>query len=210
MASRKLIVAHRGDRSRASENTMQAFHYAIDCGADMIETDVRRTSRGELVLCHDPLTGIDVDALPRLRELLDLARGRIQLDIELKEPGYEGEVLQEVASCGFAPEGLVITSFELAAIDSVRAARPEIRTGMLVYEVTGSEALRVFCNSNAHFLGPDYTILDAETLKRASDTGVSVMPWTVNDPAVMHRLLDAACVIGIITDDPRAAIAIRT
>jgi glycerophosphoryl diester phosphodiesterase len=209
MPERKLVVAHRGDRSRAPENTIEAFQHAIDCGADMIETDVRRTDTGELVLRHDELAGCNTDALPRLRDLLDLARGRVQLDIELKETGYEAEVLREIAGAGFAIDALVVTSFERAAIDSVRSARPDIRTGILVYEVTGGEALRIFRDSNADFLGPDYTILDNEMLIRACDSGVPLLPWTVNDPAAIRTLLEARCVIGIITDDPGAAMAIR-
>jgi len=47
------MVAHRGFHAQAHENTVNAFQAAIDCGADMIETDVRRTADGELVLHHD-------------------------------------------------------------------------------------------------------------------------------------------------------------
>ncbi len=48
-----LIIAHRGDLSRAPENTIAAFRQAISAGADGIELDVRLTRDGELVVFRD-------------------------------------------------------------------------------------------------------------------------------------------------------------
>lgn len=48
-----LIVAHRGDVRSAPENTMPAFHNALEAGADAIELDVRLTRDGQLVVFHD-------------------------------------------------------------------------------------------------------------------------------------------------------------
>lgn len=48
-----LFGAHRGDRENYPENTMPAFMSAIEIGCDVIETDVRMTKDGELVLIHD-------------------------------------------------------------------------------------------------------------------------------------------------------------
>ena len=49
-----LVYAHRGDRSRAPDNTLMAFDVAVEAKADGIELDVRRTSDGVLVITHDP------------------------------------------------------------------------------------------------------------------------------------------------------------
>ena len=51
--SRIILAAHRGDKYNYPENTMPAFKAAVDLGVDMIETDVRMTKDGELVLMHD-------------------------------------------------------------------------------------------------------------------------------------------------------------
>lgn len=48
------VAAHRGWRSQFPENTMEAFRAAMDLGVDQVETDVRVTKDGELVLIHDP------------------------------------------------------------------------------------------------------------------------------------------------------------
>ncbi len=48
-----ILSAHRGDRVTCPENTMPAFLQAYVAGVDMIETDVRMTRDGALVLIHD-------------------------------------------------------------------------------------------------------------------------------------------------------------
>ena len=48
-----LIIAHRGARSLAPENTLAAARKALKGGADLWETDVAVTNDGELILCHD-------------------------------------------------------------------------------------------------------------------------------------------------------------
>ena len=51
--SKIILAAHRGDKFRYPENTMLAFESAVNFGVDMIETDVRMSKDGELVLMHD-------------------------------------------------------------------------------------------------------------------------------------------------------------
>lgn len=50
---RILLGGHRGDRAHYPENTMPAMQAMARMGADAIETDVRMTRDGELVLIHD-------------------------------------------------------------------------------------------------------------------------------------------------------------
>ena len=47
------VAAHRGDSYNYYENTWSAFHAALACGADMIETDVHMTKDLVPVLIHD-------------------------------------------------------------------------------------------------------------------------------------------------------------
>ena len=50
---RILLGGHRGDRLHYPENTMPAMISAVEMGCDAIETDVRRTRDGHLILIHD-------------------------------------------------------------------------------------------------------------------------------------------------------------
>lgn len=51
-----LIFSHRGYHVTAPENTLDAFAQAVDLGVDGIETDLRITSDGAVVLFHDRQT----------------------------------------------------------------------------------------------------------------------------------------------------------
>jgi glycerophosphoryl diester phosphodiesterase len=48
-----LIITHRGDRKNGIENTTHSIQLAIDQGANAIETDIRQTGTGEIVVFHD-------------------------------------------------------------------------------------------------------------------------------------------------------------
>src|SRR5438552_1297682 len=48
-----IVIAHRGDHTEGPENTLAAYEKAIELGADYIETDLRTTKDGELVIMHD-------------------------------------------------------------------------------------------------------------------------------------------------------------
>ncbi len=57
-----LNIAHRGARSLAPENTLEAAQKALDLGADLWETDVTVTADEELILMHDPFLVRTTDA----------------------------------------------------------------------------------------------------------------------------------------------------
>ena len=48
-----LVAGHRGVMAQYPENTEVSFQAAIDLGCDMIETDLRMTRNGHIVLIHD-------------------------------------------------------------------------------------------------------------------------------------------------------------
>jgi glycerophosphoryl diester phosphodiesterase len=64
-----LVIAHRGARAFAPENTLQAFQKAAQLGADMVELDVQCTADGQLVAVHD-------DTLERCSNVCELYRDR--------------------------------------------------------------------------------------------------------------------------------------
>ena len=110
------VAAHRGWKAKYPENTLKAFKAALSLNVDQLETDVRITKDGHLVLMHDStvdrttngtgavsdLTLLELKALdagdgeqiPTLQEFMELVKDHptITLDIELKEyptPGRE-------------------------------------------------------------------------------------------------------------------------
>ena len=108
------IIAHRGVVLTAPENTVAAIEQAIALGCRAVEIDLRYTSDGEIVLLHDETldrttngrgriaekTFAEVRKLdagswfdskfsgtqvPSFREVIEMARGRIELYLDLKE-----------------------------------------------------------------------------------------------------------------------------
>lgn len=62
------VAAHRGWSSVYPENTMLAFRKAAELHVDQIETDVRVTADGELVIMHDALVDRTTDGVGRVDE----------------------------------------------------------------------------------------------------------------------------------------------
>jgi glycerophosphoryl diester phosphodiesterase len=224
--SRTLVVAHAGGRSTAAPNTLDAFRHAVALGADMIEFDVRRTVDGVLILHHDDAVNGMVLArsqyadvlrtaagigyrIPTLEEMLDAMLGRVCLDVELKESGYESDVIRLTLDRGFPPADIIVTSFDMRAVAAARGAHAEVRTGLLVWDMTPQQALDRFASSGADVLGPDCQLLDETFVREAGARRIELMPWTVNDPQTIARLIDVPSVIGIITDEVGDALRIR-
>ena len=60
-----LLIGHRGAPDQAPENTASAFKAAIDAGALIIETDVRLSKDGFIVVAHDiDFSGLGGPAVP--------------------------------------------------------------------------------------------------------------------------------------------------
>jgi glycerophosphoryl diester phosphodiesterase len=66
---RPLVIAHRGGAGLWPENTLHAFERAAALGVDVIETDVRATADGELVVFHDATVERTTDGAGRVRQL---------------------------------------------------------------------------------------------------------------------------------------------
>src|ERR1700722_15976479 len=140
-----LVIAHRGASPDAPGNSPAAFEAAIAQGADAVELDVRRTSDGVLVVHHNasrrgvPLAMLTYSGLvrlsrhepPRLDTVLDLCAGRIAVDIEVKEAGFEAEVVEE-ASRRFPRDRLLYTSFEEPVVSTIKRLDPDARCGLLL------------------------------------------------------------------------------
>ena len=63
------VAAHRGWSAEYPENTMIAFQKAIEVGVDQIETDVRVTKDGELVLIHDKVVDRTTNGTGLIKDL---------------------------------------------------------------------------------------------------------------------------------------------
>ncbi len=51
--AKPLVIAHRGTPRELPENTLASFARALEQGADVLETDLRFSQDGTIVLVHD-------------------------------------------------------------------------------------------------------------------------------------------------------------
>jgi glycerophosphoryl diester phosphodiesterase len=224
-----LVVAHRGASAGAVDNSLDAFEQAIAIGADLIEFDVRRTRDDQLIAFHDAAVGgRAVDTLtraeigagvghlpPLLDEVLALTRGRIGLDVELKENGYVERVLAALDGV----EDVVVTSFLDDVVTEVKRTAPELRAGLLVGVGRTRQVVRTRLSElspvpRARACGADvvamhHALASLGALRRVADAGFPVFVWTVNDEALLRRFLADPRVAAVITDVPARAIALR-
>jgi glycerophosphoryl diester phosphodiesterase len=216
------VIAHRGVHATgATENTMQAFELAVELGADMIELDVRRTGDGQLAILHDhAIAGIALDSCsldefeartglrpPLLQHVLDWAAGRIALDVELKEDGYEERVAPMLER--FAADGneLLVTSFLDPLLGRLAQLAPSLRLGLLLW-LTADRAAERALAAGAQVVLPEMKLVNESLLAAVSDADLDLVVWDFM--AERHAaLLSDARVSGVITDDLPGALAAR-
>jgi glycerophosphoryl diester phosphodiesterase len=217
----RLIAAHRGASRAAPENSLAAVERAIEFGADMVEIDVRRTGDGVLIAHHDPSVGDEPigelsydavadakgDAPATVEGIVRLAAGRALLDIELKEEGYERDVLdlldQHVASHEF-----IVTSFHEPAVAA--AKQHGVRAGLLCEAPCAPEDLFAAVERcGADLVAPHIDLVDETVLQGAAERRLPVLVWTVNESSEMKRCLVDPRIAGVITDEPDVAVGVR-
>ncbi len=226
-----LVVAHRGAAGKAPENTLASVRQAIEDNADWIEIDVQESLDGEVVVLHDSdfmkVAGVDLkvwegtlqqlreidigswfgpefsaERVPTLVEVLDEARGRSRVVIELKYYGHDQQLEQRVVDI-VEQAGMVndvaIMSLKYDGIQKIRTLRPDWMIGLLSAKAIGSLA-----RLDADFLAVNMTMATPGFIRRARAAGKQVFVWTVNDPVSMSRMMSLG-VNGIITDEPEMA-----
>jgi glycerophosphoryl diester phosphodiesterase len=210
------VIAHRGGHLRGvPENSLEAFEGAIAAGADLIELDIRRTADGALVVTHDPrLDGLVVARTPvaelraraqpppLLVEVVGQLAGRIGLDVELKEAGYEAVVLAALQPSLDAGPPVLLSSFRPDAVAAVRRLAPQLPAGLLLSD---RRAIRRRLTASDATVALPWT----RRRRRAIEHGLPEIAWTVDDPRALAARIGDPRVAGVITNRPARAVAVR-
>jgi glycerophosphoryl diester phosphodiesterase len=215
------VAAHRGAHRAASENSVAAVERAIELGADMVEFDVRRSRDGILIARHDAevdgtpvhslafddLSGLLGTAPARVEDILSAGSGRVWFDIELKEAGYEDEVL-DLAQATLLQGTFFLTSFLPEALLTLQGS--DAVTGLLHEGACPAQTVASKVRAcGADIFLPRVEDTNGDVIEAAAKEAIPVILWTVNDPAEMQHSLFDGRIAGIITDDPSTALAIR-
>ncbi len=225
-------VGHKGADLIVPGNTPASFDAALAAGVDMIEFDVlpedRQTpSAGRLVLAHDYTR--DLAAAPALEDgLAHLASGPfagVELDVDLKLPGYEERVVAALREYGLVERSLVSSNW-MRSLVRIRELEPRLRLGWSVPRVrrdyTASRltrapayamvayvrsrlpaAVRVHLSAGrCDAVMAHWRLVSGRLVRAVHDAGGELYVWTVDEPARI-RTLAALGVTGVITNDPR-------
>ncbi|MGC9443995.1 MAG: glycerophosphodiester phosphodiesterase [Candidatus Methanospirareceae archaeon] len=217
-----IIVAHRGARAEEPENTLRALKRAAECGADLVEIDVRQSKDHELVVIHDatlerttngsgPVAAQTLQQLqrlyagkgehiPRLSEVLSFARHRnIRLVIELKEQDIEKAVVHEVVSEGMV-QSVIIASFFHSSILAVNVHEPHVKTGIILSSLP-VYPVQVALDARAAIIFQRYPRLTRDYVDAATKQGIEIYAWIINTREDFEHALELG-VAGIATDKP--------
>ena len=234
--NKQWIVAHRGASGLVEhENTLEAFQRAYEVGSDSFECDIRKTKDGKIVVVHDaeskgrPINSYTYDELcketlkndfvmPLYEETLKYIKGKIFMDVELKEAGYEEEFV-EMTLKYLTPNEFFVRSFIGEAIKRVKEINPEIKTVLLIgvehprfgffsrlAEIYPYHSIKKY---KADMVSPHYLLVRWGFTKRMHKHNVPVLVWTVNEEEWMEKLLNVEKVDAIITNYPDKALKIR-
>ncbi|MEU7379580.1 glycerophosphodiester phosphodiesterase [Streptomyces sp. NPDC042207] len=221
--------AHRGGAADGLENTMAQFRRAAGLGYRYMETDVHATSDGRLVAFHDATLDRVTDGAGRIADLPwdDVRRARVagrepvpllaelleafpevRWNVDVKaEPALRP--LLDLIERTNAWDRVCVGSFsEARVVRAQRLAGPRLATS---YGTRGVLALRlrswglpavprrsaVAAQVPVSQFG--VPVVDRRFVRTAHARGLHVHVWTINEPALMHRLLDLG-VDGIMTD----------
>jgi glycerophosphoryl diester phosphodiesterase len=193
----------------------------------MIEFDVLRLKDGRLVLAHD--YGVAAKRPPlTLEEGLDLFAGEayadVELDVDLKLPGYEREVVEGLRERGLSDRSLISSQY-LESIDRLRELEPDLRRGWSVprakRDYTRSvwaipaygmlqvikrrlpgQAAKFIRAGRIHAVMAHYYVVGQRLADAVRAAGGELYVWTVDDAEKIARF-EAMGAHGVITNDPR-------
>jgi glycerophosphoryl diester phosphodiesterase len=225
-------VGHKGAAHLAPGNTLPSFEAAVRAGVDMIEFDVlpeRPDGSGRLLLAHDYGALARMEAPLTLREGLEHLAGEayagVELDVDVKLPGYGERVVAELRTTGLLERALVSSTYP-ADLDAMRAVEPALRVGWSVPRARRDytedrlwalpalallTAFRAWLPRRARAalragrfdaIMAHWRVVTPALVRAVAEGGGELYAWTVDDAGQMARLT-AMGVSGIITNDPR-------
>ncbi|MCR4998798.1 MAG: hypothetical protein K6A05_03055 [Lachnospiraceae bacterium] len=227
--SEAMVISHRGGGVMAGENTLEGLEAAIELGAGGCEIDIQRTADGHYVVNHDRtfarvagsnLTAQDMTLeqikklhirgrdgamyqVATLDEMLQAAKGRIHLFIELKGISANKKMVREVVRMiedYDMEDECSLISMNYNLVQYAETTYPTVDTGYVCY----------FSYGHVVALDCDFLVLQdkgatASTLIMSQLANKRTYIWTINKPRRMSYFLNGIA-NGIITDRPKKAV----
>ena len=210
-----MVIGHRA-------NAPRILRWYLKIGVPIIEVDVRYIN-GEFLVLHGPssikrasipgkiMAWIDYhffyrDPLLRrvkLVEVLEKVNGRADINIDIKQPGFEEDLLNLIDSVGF--EGKVyVTSQIHSIIRRIKELDSKILT-IASLNILPIDPVKVVLDARADIVSMHVSIVSRELIKQFHEAGLKVLAWTVNDRETILRHMELG-IDGVVTDRPDIAL----
>jgi len=163
-----------------------------------------------------------IQAVPQSRLNIELKTFPLQPDLTV-DGARLAEAVAAVADACRAADRIIVQSFDWRGPRYLRRARPDIAVAWLTRrealaaaqiwwdggdpEQYGGSVPRAVAAQGGPTWGPDFADLTEATLAEAHALGLRVVPWTVNSPDDMRRLIRWG-IDGLITDRPDLVLQI--
>ncbi len=238
MTARPLIDAHRGECGIPGLPAAERYRRAIAMGVEFVEIDVRRTADGVYCNYHDERTpsglllrGLSYAALEdelgaelvRVDDVMAMVPGRVGLHVDLKEAGYETEVVQFIqARC--AHSEVVFTTGSDDSIRAIKERFPDVRAGLTLGEdLEGAPPWRYvrvrlselfpgvrLRRSHADFAAVHKRLAEIRVLDHCARSHMPAWVWTVDEEGEIARFMRDPRVAVLITNRPDIALKLRS
>jgi len=204
------VTGHRGAAGLEPENTLRSIRRAIELGVDRVEVDVRVTKDGYLVVIHDEtvdrttnghgyvkdltfneLRRLDAgkgERIPTLEEVLNLTRGKVTLQVELKA-AEATEPTVHLIERNRAEREVVITSFMHELLRKVHDLNSTLRTGALFFDVP-SDACQRAVDANSESIHVYYRNVNPKLVEEAHARGLKISVWNPDEMEEMKRMIN--------------------
>ena len=226
-------IAHRGASGNYPENTLLAFEKALEIGVDEIELDLRLTGDGHLVVMHDETVDRTTDGtgrvarltlseirtldagsvfgekfrgerVPTWEEVLELVRGRVRLNVHLKEGGnpdggYEGKVVRALRDFRMVGDSVLACKEESVGI--FRAIDRGIECRIFPGDRTPEGYIRRSVELGLRTMQPGRDITTSDFVGKAHTAGRIVHVFYADTPEDMRAYIEMG-VDGILTNFP--------
>jgi glycerophosphoryl diester phosphodiesterase len=228
-------VGHKGADLIVPGNTLASFDAALAAGVDMIEFDVLpdRPDGDRLVLAHDFIDAAD-RAAPELEAALAHLAGPefagVELDVDLKLPGYEREVVAALRRHALVSRSLISSQYR-ESLAEIRSLEPALRLGwsvpkvrrdpfrsrvtavpavgvLLAYrEALPARAAGAIRSGAVDAVMAQWRLVTPRLVRRIHDAGGELYVWTVDEPRRLQALAELGA-DGLISNDPRLFAAL--
>ncbi|NTW60043.1 MAG: glycerophosphodiester phosphodiesterase [Nitrospirae bacterium] len=216
-----LIIAHRGDSSRALENSLDAFRLALSIPVDMIEFDIRKSRDNVLYVMHDKETGrtadgsLDIEkavsddisrlrlkngeAIPTLNDVFTLVDGKAGLNIEIKSKGAGALTAAHLIGSGYRGR-VLLSSFKEEEIIRARRVMPDIPVAG-IFDTFITAEVAAYKAKGYHFISLNRKTVTGELVDLCHRQNIVMYVWTVDDESDMEKLISWG-VDGLYTNRP--------